>query len=170
MPAHKVPLERQLARGNPSKRALPEIVSELPAANEIPEPPDHLGEKGLETWNRLWTYQVNASQPWISEAELNLVTRYCEGQDTRADYQRIIRQEGRMSEGASGQSVVHPAVRELRQLDDELLKYEAKLGLTPSDRAGLGLAIVSTQSKLQKLMQADKKATRKGQRETQAGE
>lgn len=99
----------------------------------------NLGNKGSEIWDKVWS---NAE--WLDkEADYDLVMRYCENWDFREALQQVIDTEGYTVENTRGAVSAHPAIKELRYLEDAMLRMESKMGLTPSDRKRLGLEIGS---------------------------
>lgn len=143
------PTERKRRTGNPGKRALPEPVVQLAAVASIPPPPDTLGDKGVQVWDRLWT----AGQAWLSPAtDLDLLTRLCEAHDEREALRDAIADEGYMVTGSMGQRRANPLLSDLRSLESQMTKYESLCGFTPTDRARLGYAEVKRASKLDELL------------------
>jgi P27 family predicted phage terminase small subunit len=78
--------------------------------------------------------------------------RLCRGYDERDQLLRIIRRDGRFVAGSQGQPVHHPAVKQLRELEEQLTRLESLCGFTPSDRTRLGLAEVKRQTALQEFL------------------
>lgn len=143
-----IPLERKRARGNPGKQSLPAETdtAALRPAKGVPTPPEHLQDRGLEVWRRVW----KAAGQWISpETDRELLVRYCEAQDEREDLRDWVAKNGVSTQGSQGQEVTAPQVKRLEAVEKQMTKYEQLLGLTPVDRSRLGLAEVKKASALE---------------------
>ena len=136
------PLEEKRRLGNPGKRALPSAneVVPLEAANGIPEPRRPRGKMGLEFWERTWQVGMN----WISpKADIELMMMTAEMIDERTILRTLVFQD---------RNADRPKLRAgLRELEKQIQSNLALLGLSPADRARLGLAEVKRQSKLAEL-------------------
>lgn len=143
------PTEVKRRNGNPGKRPLPEAVIRLPGAIEVPAPPTSLRKTGRDTWERLWS----VGAPWLSlRTDWDIMVRLCEAQDERALLRREVRKHGRYSYGSQGQLVTHPAVDQLRTIENLITRWESLCGFTPSDRSRLGMAEVQRMSKMDELI------------------
>src|SRR5579883_880880 len=58
------PVELKQLTGNPGRRPLPVPAVTLPAARDVPSPPDGLSEVGALFWSEVWT----AARLWLSPA------------------------------------------------------------------------------------------------------
>lgn len=76
------------------------------------------------------------------------MVRLCQGYDERDALRKIIKSEGYTTVGSTGQTVAHPAVGMVRQLEAQITRWESLCGFTPSDRSRLGMAEVQRVSKL----------------------
>ncbi|WP_075740727.1 phage terminase small subunit P27 family [Actinoalloteichus sp. GBA129-24] len=108
----------------------------------IPDAPDSLGEQGREVWRLVWS----GARTWMAPGSDPIVVRQlCEAWDERhalREHLEAAGTEGRWYTTANGQVVTHPSVTQLRALDAQITSWLAACGLTPSDRARLGLAEV----------------------------
>lgn len=133
------PTERKRATGNPGKRALPkesEVVV-IPAALDIPEPSRPLGRHGKAWWDTVWQIGIN----WISPStDLEIMLMTAELIDERWNL--------RIQVMTKGEARDRRALRDLERLIGSNL---SQLGLTPADRARLGLAEVKRMSKIAEL-------------------
>ena len=141
--AKPAPVEVHRARGNPGHKKLPPVPTPDTAvvvvdANEIPPIPDWCDEYGARVWSILW----QAGRRHLSEQhdvllvsmlveKLQLIVRLREwlGDDV----------ERRWYTTANGQTVTHPAVKQIEQADAQVTGWLQLLGFTVSDRARLGL-------------------------------
>lgn len=138
------PIEEKRRLGNPGKRPLPAESSVVPleAAVAIPEPIRPLGKMGREFWDRTWDVAIN----WISpKADIELMMMTAEMIDERAILRNLVFQD---------RNADRPKLRSgLREIEKQIQSNLAQLGLSPADRARLGLAEVKRQSKLAELRQ-----------------
>jgi P27 family predicted phage terminase small subunit len=75
----------------------------------------------------------------------------CEAVDERAELRSIIAAEGFTFSTPKGYVAVRPEVSQLRSLEAQLTTWLSMLGLSPSDRARLGLAEVRRVTHLEDL-------------------
>jgi hypothetical protein len=138
------PTEVKRRTGNPGKRALPAAAEVVPLdpAIGIPEPLRPLGKMGREFWDRTWEVGVG----WISpKADIEIMMMTAEMIDERTILRNLVFQD---------RNGDRPKLRSgLRQLESHIQSNLAQLGLSPADRARLGLAEVKRQSKLAELKQ-----------------
>jgi P27 family predicted phage terminase small subunit len=73
------------------------------------------------------------------ETDRNVITRYCELHDRRADLLALVESDGFMSEGYNGQPVAHPMLRYVESTEKELRSIETAIGFTPESRLRLGI-------------------------------
>ena len=79
-----------------------------------PKPPTSLGKAGRALWRSI---QADLEAGWELDArELHLLERSCRTADDLARLDAIVDKEGATIEGSRGQTVVHPALVEARQL------------------------------------------------------
>lgn len=137
------PIEVKRRTGNPGGRPLPVPATALPpATREDLEPMRPLGPDGRALWDRTW----HISAAWISaDTDVELLQLTCELLDER----QLRRAEvlAMLAEGiwCKDQSSA------LRAIEAAIVANLQTLGLTPTDRARLGVAEVMTQSTLDKL-------------------
>ena len=133
------PIEEKRRLGNPGKRPLPSSAEVIPLdpADTVPEPLRPLGKMGLDFWERTWQVGMN----WISpKADIELMMMTAEMIDERAILRNLVFQD---------RNADRPKLRSgLRELERQIQSNLAQLGLSPADRARLGLAEVKVRSKL----------------------
>ncbi|MFF4408126.1 phage terminase small subunit P27 family [Streptomyces sp. NPDC001404] len=98
--------------------------------------PASLGPVGKEIWRNVWSAGHGAFSP---ETDRNLILRYCELYDRRADLLSAVDSDGLMSVGSTGQPAVHPAMRYVESTEKELRAIETAIGYTPESRMRLGI-------------------------------
>jgi len=99
--------------------------------------PVGLGPDGKKAWGRVW---AECGQ-WLASTDVELVTRYAQLTDERAELKAAIKRDGRFSEGSTGQTVTSPAVVQLRLVNGELTRAEAVLGVGPQNRLRMGILV-----------------------------
>jgi P27 family predicted phage terminase small subunit len=123
---------------------------------QIPTPPDTLGEDGrrfhAEAWASASWLQPRADR-WLVESAAQLV-------DDMADARAEIARSGRYHTLPNGIQSRSPAAVDLERLAITLNALLASLGLSPADRARLGIATLESESVLMKLerRRADRRA------------
>lgn len=150
MPAGRppTPTERKRRLGNPGKRALPDAsnVVALPPVED--NAPDQLGPAGRAVW------ELVADQcKWLAETDRPTLVMLCEKFDRRQDFMVRLESSEPVLYTDKGYAYANPLVGMLSTLETELAKLLSVLGLTPTDRARLGVAEVKAQSNLEKLLQ-----------------
>jgi P27 family predicted phage terminase small subunit len=133
-------------------RLLPEpIVVELVAAARIPDAPSELlpGGAGADAWTRLWT----AGQAWLAPStDFEVMSRLCQFYDEHRALWGEIGKQGYTVAGSKGQERLNPLLTRLQVVEASMIKLESLCGFTPSDRARLGIAAITAQSGLEKLL------------------
>jgi P27 family predicted phage terminase small subunit len=102
------------------------------------QPPEGLSSYGVDVWNRLWS----AGQHYLSPTQDRLlVEKLCRKLDVirRLEDWLSVDVERRWYTTANGQTVTHPAVKQVEQADAQATAWLSMLGFSPSDRARLGL-------------------------------
>jgi P27 family predicted phage terminase small subunit len=116
------------------------------------EPPDHLPSAARLVWRELVEPMMCAAvldrvdAPAL-EAMARCVVRWREAE-------QVLDVEGLFVESPNGYRVAHPGIAVAQKAQAEYRSWCARFGLTPSDRVGLGLAVVRGKSLAQDL--ADK--------------
>lgn len=121
--------------GNPSGAAAPDAA---PVVHEgrAPRVPSHLKAGGREVWRAVWQAGGGAYSP---ETDRNLILRYAELHDRRADLLDLIHTEGLSVVGSTGQPAIHPGLRFVESTERELRAIETAIGFTPEARMRLGI-------------------------------
>jgi P27 family predicted phage terminase small subunit len=98
----------------------------------------------VELWNTVWSL----GNGLYKETDYWVIERWADMQSRRYHLLSVIKSEGAMTVGSTGQPVVHPALKMVDAIEGRLPNLEAVLALTPESRARLGLQAIETQSKL----------------------
>ena len=132
------PTEQKRKAGNPGKRPLPEPLQVVPAVEGPPKAPKGLEAAGKAVWAAVW----DQGQTWLASSDEILVGLLCETVDEREEWQKIVDDEGWSVTTTRGSKALHPAVPQLRALDQQVVGILSLLGFTPTDRSRLGLTEV----------------------------
>jgi P27 family predicted phage terminase small subunit len=138
MPNPPKPSEKKRKAGNPGKRKLPEPVSIVPALDAAPAPPAGLAEAGTVAWRRAW----DAGSDWLAVGDVTILELLCRQVDEITRWQEIVERDGVTFETKGGMIRVHPAVAQIRELEQRVVVNLGLCGFTPADRARLGLTEV----------------------------
>lgn len=133
-----VPKEIKQARGTyrADRDKPPVFVPETPS-NAFREPLEPLGEAGSQFW------ALAASTPWISgSTDLPIVLLLAKNFDERSQLVHALEQD----------TLNRPLRASLRELDKQLISGLSRLGLSPTDRAKLGLVEAKAETKLEALL------------------
>lgn len=168
--AKSQPIELQRARGNPNHKKLPPApMPDSPNAvvvyaGDIPPTPEWCDEHGARLWVQLW----NAGSRYLSKGhdllmmEL-LVEKLQTSQLLRAWLGTDVR--NRWYTTANGQTVSHPAVKQLENADGQITAWLVLLGFPVSERARLGLFEVRVADELDSYRQrSDARAAKDGKK------
>ena len=117
----------------PSNAPLERLVEPV----EAPRAPSGLSGQGLAFWEAVWGCN------WISQiSDYQLVLMTAEAISERESVKELVASIPENTKARSG----------LRELDRQIVSQLALLGLSPSDRARLGIAEVKKESKLEELL------------------
>jgi hypothetical protein len=137
------PLEVHRARGNPSHKKLPaaptpETALAVVKLDELPPVPTWCDEYGTQVWNMLWS----AGRRHLSEGhDMVMMCMLVEKLQTVNALRQWLGTDvrNRWYTTANGQTVTHPAVKQIEQADAQITGWLQLLGLPVSERARLGL-------------------------------
>lgn len=112
------------------------IVQAKPAAIVIPAPPPGLLKASKDRWESYWRSAVSSAVDL--QADWGVLERWIRSVD---EWHRAYRdfRKARTTEGSTGQLVLSPLAKLIRQLEGEIVRAEHELGLTPMSRLKLGL-------------------------------
>jgi P27 family predicted phage terminase small subunit len=100
--------------------------------NKIPEPPQHLGEVGKQTWIKLLS-SAQKINGYISVIDLPIFTTLCQLQE-EIDYINSL-QPPLFITHHSGNQVPNPQHKYLRELRKDFLEISREFGMTPASRS-----------------------------------
>jgi P27 family predicted phage terminase small subunit len=136
------PIEKKRRKGTaPGAGPTPDVALAVVELGSLPVVPEGYDEVAASAWLEIW----DAGRRHLSEKhDRLLIDRLCK------KLMLIHQLEDWLSEDvsrrwyttANGQTVTHPAVKQLEQADAQVTAWLSMLGFSPSDRARLGLAEV----------------------------
>lgn len=113
-----------------------EAVAPVVYEGRAPRVPSHLKVPGREVWRAVWSAGQGAYSP---ETDRNVILRYAELHDRRAELLERLNTDGYVSEGYKGQPVAHPLLRYVESTERELRAIETQIGFNPESRLRLGI-------------------------------
>ena len=128
--------KRREDRHRAPKRPELGVVEAKPSSFVIPAPPPGLLKASKDRWEAYWRSAVSSAVDL--NADFGLVERWIRSVD---EWHRAYRdfRKSRITEGSTGQLVLSPLAKLIRQLESEIGRCEQQLGLTPIARLRLGL-------------------------------
>jgi hypothetical protein len=161
--AKPMPLEVHRARGNPSHKALPAAPTPETAlanvdASAIPAAPEWCDEYGAGVWAQLWV----AGRRHLSEGhDMVLMELLVEKLQTANRLRAYLGDDvrNRWYTTANGQTVTHPAVKQLEQAEAQITGWLQLLGFPVSERARLGLFEIRVANELDEYRRRNTKQT-----------
>ena len=143
----RIPNEIKAKRGTlkASRAAVISLQPSLPRVTEAGVP-EGLGPLATEVWLRI----VENAGSWIAVSDREALTMLCKSVEFHADLSARINVDGPVLFTDKGYAYAHPAVGMRASAEDSIRKWMNQLGLTPADRAKLGIAMVESQSKIDK--------------------
>jgi P27 family predicted phage terminase small subunit len=143
----RIPNEIKKKRGTlrPDRAPVVQLQNSLPRVTEAGVP-EGLGPLATEVWLRI----VENAGSWIAVSDREALTMLCKSVEFHADLSARINVDGPVLFTDKGYAYAHPAVGMRASAEDSIRKWMNQLGLTPADRAKLGIAMVESQSKIDK--------------------
>ena len=143
----KTPNEIKARRGTlkPSRAVVVQIQNSLPRASELGVP-DGLGPIATEAWERIVQY----AGAWIAVSDRDSLTMLVKDIELLANLEARVSVDGPVLYTDKGYAYAHPAIGMRHSTEESIRKWMNHLGLTPADRAKLGIAMVESQSKVDK--------------------
>lgn len=127
------PAAQKELKGNPGKRPIKEEPQFTPGA---PKPPADLAGEAFAEWSRVIPELEKANL--IQRVDRAYLVAYCEAWASFCEAREVLQMEGALITGRDGGLVRNPAAIVMKDAMDMMLKFGAKFGLSPIDRARLG--------------------------------
>ena len=155
------PIETHRMRGNPSHKALPPVPTPDTAVvvvhlDALPPVPAWCDEYGAQVWQQLWSagrrhlsdeHDMVMMCLLVEKLQVCQALRVWLGTDVR----------NRWYTTANGQTVTHPAVKQIEQADAQITGWLQLMGFPVSDRARLGLFEIRVANELDDYRRRNKK-------------
>lgn len=143
MPAHMKPTEVKQRTGNPGKRPLPDpiLIGGRAELADLAEPPEDMPADAAEFWRRTAPDLIGAGI--LDRSDVAMFEDLCRAFARKEQFGRVIAAKDLFSPGSHGQIRQAPWVIGERQAAEEFRKLGALFGLSPVDRARLGLATLT---------------------------
>ena len=133
---------------------MPELaaVRALPAAD--PEPLVPLGDAGARLWE-----QVKATcGAWVALSDTSALLEMCQLADRRQAMWDKVMQEGLTLRLNNSGAQAHPLLSHIETIDKSIHKLMAEFGMTPKERGLIGVGEVKAVSKLQQILEAERRS------------
>lgn len=121
----------------------------IPPATGIPEPPEWLGELGMETWRKL-APGLHA-RGVLTEWDLDAFAVLCQAVASHRQASELLNRSSVLIQGDRG-LVKNPALQIARDSAQVIRAFAQEFGLTPSARSGLRVEEVTDDSELRRLL------------------
>ena len=150
-----LPAQRTARLGNPHHAASSQLAPVGGDLAPLPErPPRGLGKDGRALWR---SAAVSGAGSWLRASDAALLRQVCEQTDLRAELAADVKARGAvvletiLVPGQQTQALrPNPSIATMIALDREIAKGLKALGLTPTDRAQLGLVTASAENEFDK--------------------
>ena len=164
-----LPPERAQRLGNPHHQPRAELATTSGELAPLPaRPPRGLAREGRALWRAVVASGAGA---WLKASDAAMLRLICQQADTRAELALDVKTRGAMVEEpilVPGQRAdvtrPNPAIAAMIQLDKEISRGLRALGLTPTDRARLGLLTAAAENEFDRWLKANGGAPERGSR------
>ena len=135
MGRHAKPAALKLLQGNPGKRKLPKDGPAPAPLAEVPDPPDWLGEWGVEIWAVV--------APWLTQAgimtntDTHNLAAFCAAYQRWRDAEAEVATAGVTVTDKKGVLKKNPACTVINESLRQMATFGGSLGLDPASRARL---------------------------------
>jgi P27 family predicted phage terminase small subunit len=109
----------------------------MPAAGPIP--PAWLSAESREVWAQV-VEMLGRIPGLLAEIDAYALARYCDDWVEYWEAKRIVDTDGIVSLSEKGTEFQNPAVGVKNKAAERMTRFEARFGMTPSDRSGLGVS------------------------------
>lgn len=132
------------------KSASAAVVPSTLHPSRLPALPEGLGSAGAATWKHAW------GVPWAALSDRPAIENLCQLEDERAMLRAALDAHGAMlakpivspkGDVVGEELYVNPVVRDLRRTDAAILALRDRLGLSPLNRARLGVAVIELEER-----------------------
>ena len=131
------PTRLRVLEGNPGRRPLNEFEPQPAPRKRVPAAPKELGEQAKKEWRRLAKQLVR--QGILTDLDMTAFTAYCQCYQRWYDASRQLDSTGLFIKAPNGMIMQNPLLPIINKAVDQMLKFMARFGLTPSDRSRLSV-------------------------------
>ncbi len=114
----------------------------MPTAD--PTPPAWLSAESREVWSQV-VDMLRRIPGLLAEIDAYALARYCDDWVEYWEAKRIVDSDGIVSLSEKGTEFQNPAVGVKNKAAERMTRFEARFGMTPSDRSGLGVSTKAPQ-------------------------
>jgi P27 family predicted phage terminase small subunit len=139
-----IPNEIKKKRGTLQPSRLPAKASSGVAALDNLVLPEGLDPIGQGVWLR-----ITSACDWLAESDREALTMLCKDEQMLAMLTARLEVDGVVLFTDKGYAYAHPAWGMRTATEERIYKWMSSLGLTPSDRARLGIAMVQARTLLE---------------------
>ncbi len=151
------PAELRELEGNPSKRPIPQTVK--PASDDI-TCPKHLSYHAKLEWRRIVPQLKKLGL--LTNIDRSALAAYCQAYGRWVDAENKIRESGYLHRTKSGNVLTSPYLWVANKAMEQMYKFLAEFGMTPSSRTKLATGPVKDKDPFEELLNFSREST-KGQ-------
>ena len=130
------PAETRRATGNARNQPIPDPVPVGDQLYDLPDPPEELGVVAQAVWREVGPDLVDVGV--LRSSDLIAFEAMCQAVERMRDAASVLKVDGVISTGSTGQKRAHPALDIERQAAAEFRQWATRFGLDPSSRTKLG--------------------------------
>ena len=117
----------------------PDRDASLALPSVEPVPPQWLSADSREVWAQV-VAMLGKTPGLLAEIDAYALARYCDDWVEYWEAKRIVDNDGIVSLSEKGTEFQNPAVGVKNKAAERMTRFEARFGMTPSDRSGLGVS------------------------------
>ena len=141
----KTPVRLRMLRGNPGKRPPGDLSAELPG--HYPSCPRELKGHARREWKRL--HRVLGKLRLITPADRSALMGYCLAFGRMVDAEKEVAERGMIVTTKAGNIIQNPYLSVANKAMEQMRRFIADLGLSPTSRAGLKITAPPRQDPLE---------------------
>lgn len=142
------PTEQKILEGNPGKRTLGE--KEPKPETKIPPCPTHLKGEARTEWDRVTKQLLKLNI--ISEIDRASLTAYCTAWGTYVKACKKLEKESEVMISDAGGMYQNPWVAIRNKAMEQILKFSAEYGMTPSSRTRIKVEAPNEEDEMKKML------------------
>lgn len=134
------PTALKLIQGNPGNRPLPKNEPKPKQGARVPSPPAELGVKGKSEWKRI-AGELHGMGV-LTRIDTKALANYCQAYDDMLTARGLLHHwnmnnpdQINVVKSLSGNIKTHPYLTQVREARQDMMRFAAEFGLTPSSRS-----------------------------------